>query len=42
MNIEPFDYHPLFGLALPSFRIVCGAEEKLPVSFMSGITVSEP
>ena len=39
--VESFDYHPLFGLALPSYRIVCVAGVKLPFVCSSTISFAE-
>ncbi|MBN2187995.1 MAG: alginate lyase family protein [Chitinispirillaceae bacterium] len=41
VRTEPFDYHPMFGLSLPSHRILCAMEAKLPVSFYTLITCPE-
>jgi uncharacterized heparinase superfamily protein len=41
VRTEPYDYHPMFGLSLPSFRIVCWMEGKLPLSFLTEISCAE-
>jgi uncharacterized heparinase superfamily protein len=41
IKIEPFDYHPLFGLSLPSYRIVCATEAKLPFACSTVISCAE-
>lgn len=42
VQIEPCEYHPLFGLSLPSFRITCGTQTVLPYSSLTVISFEEP
>jgi uncharacterized heparinase superfamily protein len=41
VKTEPFEYHPMFGLSLPSCRIMCAAEVKLPFGCSTLISLIE-
>ena len=41
VHIEPYEYHPLFGLSLPAFRIKCATQTVLPFSCLTLISFED-